>query len=452
MIEYQTLEKVTGPLLFMDEVTGVKYGEIVEIEIDGKKRAGQVLELAGKRAIIEVFQGTGGVDIEKTKVRFTGKSMTLGVSEDMISNVFNGMGRPMNGKLSIEKKLDIEGLPINPISREYPKEFIETGISSIDLMMSLTRGQKLPIFSGSGLPHTKLAAQIASQARLPSGEDFIIIFAGIGITSDEVRYFRDVFEKTGAMERIVFFVNTSIDPTFERITTPKVAMTTAEYFAWERGYHVFVILTDMTSYCNALREISSAKEEIPGRRGYPPYLYTDLAKLFERSGKIEKKKGSITVMPILTMPEDDITHPIPDLTGYITEGQVLLSRDLFVKGIYPPVDPLSSLSRLMPKGVGKGMTREDHMSLSNQCYANLSEAEKIKSMINIIGEEGLEDRERSYLKWATEFEQKVIRQQVGERRSIDTTLDLAWEALSCMPQDELKRIPEEMLKKYLRSK
>ncbi len=449
MIEYQTLTQITGPLIFLEGIRNVGYGEIVEIEVDGEKRRGQILELERDKAVIEVFEGTRGMDIEKTKVRFTGKTMTLGVSSDMIGSIFSGLGEPLEGKIVIEDELDIHGKPINPTAREYPKEFIETGISSIDVMNSLVRGQKLPIFSGLGLPHTELVTQIAKQARLLTGEDFLIIFAGMGIGYDEARYFKEEFEKTGAMERIILFLNITTDPAVERLATPRVALTTAEYFAWKLNYHVLVILTDMTSYCNSLREVSSAKEEIPSRRGYPSYLYTDLATIYERSGRIIGKKGSITMVPVLTMPEDDITHPIPDMTGYITEGQILLSRDLFRKGIYPPVDLLSSLSRLMSKGVGEGLTREDHKPLSNQCYANLAEVERLRALISIIGEEGLSETDKKYLEWAERFEKEFINQGMEERRTIEQSLDKVWELLSILPEDRLKRIEKDMIKRYM---
>jgi len=450
MIEYQTLTQVTGPLIFLEGIKNVGYGEIVEIETDGEKRRGQILELNRDKAIVEVFEGTRGMDVKKTKVMFTGKTMSLGVSKDMVGSVFSGMGEPIKGKIVVEEELDIQGKPINPTAREYPKEFIETGISSIDLMNSLVRGQKLPVFSGVGLPHTELITQIAKQARLLMGEDFLIVFAGMGIGYDEARYFKEEFEKTGALERIILFLNTATDPAIERLATPRVALTTAEHFAWNLDYHVLVFLTDMTSYCNSLREVSSAKEEIPSRRGYPSYLYTDLATIYERSGRIAGRKGSITMVPVLTMPDDDITHPIPDLTGYITEGQVLLSRDLFRKGVYPPVDLLSSLSRLMSKGVGKGLTREDHKSLSNQCYANLAEVEKLRALISIIGEEGLTETDKKYLGWADRFEREFINQGENERRGIKDTLGKAWELLSIIPEERLKRIEKDIMRKYMR--
>lgn len=450
MIEYQTLTQVTGPLIFLEGIKNVGYGEIVEIQTDEGKRRGQILELNKDKAIIEVFEGTRGMDIKRTKVRFTGKTMTLGVSEDMVGSVFSGLGEPLKGRMVVEDELDIHGKPINPTAREYPREFIETGISSIDLMNSLVRGQKLPIFSGVGLPHTELITQIAKQARLLTGEDFLIVFAGMGIGYEEARYFKEEFEKTGALERIILFLNTATDPAIERLATPRVALTTAEYFAWNLDYHVLVVLTDMTSYCNSLREVSSAKEEIPSRRGYPSYLYTDLATIYERSGRIKGKKGSITMIPVLTMPEDDITHPIPDMTGYITEGQILLSRDLFRKGIYPPVNLLSSLSRLMPKGTGKGMTREDHKPLSNQCYANLAEVDKLRALISIIGEEGLTEMDKIYLEWADRFEREFINQGKEERRDIKQTLEKAWELLSIIPEERLKRIDRDLMKKYVK--
>ncbi len=448
MIEYQTLTQVTGPLIFLDGIKGVGYGEIVEIEVNGERRNGQILELNRDRAVIQVFEGTRGIDIERTKVRFTGKTMTLGVSKDMVGSSFSGMGKSLDGRMVTEKEMDIHGLPINPVSRQYPKEFIETGISGIDIMNSLVRGQKLPIFSGVGLPHTELATQIAKQARIPGEEDFLVVFAGIGVGYDDVRYFRREFEKAGALERIILFMNKTTDPTIERLATPKIALTTAEYFAWELGYHVLVVMTDMTSYCNALREVSSAKEEIPSRRGYPSYLYTDLAGIYERSGRIQGKKGSITMMPVLTMPEDDITHPIPDLTGYITEGQILLSRNMFRKGINPPIDMLSSLSRLMNHGVGKGMTREDHKPVSNQCYSIMADVEKLRALISVIGEEGLSELDRKYIEWANRFEKEFISQGRNERRNMEDSLVKAWELLSMLPEERLKKISPETRKKY----
>lgn len=449
MLEYQTLTHVKGPLIFVEGISNVGYGEIVEIEIGDETRTGQILELDQDRAIIEIFEGTHGVDIKKTKVRFTGKTMRLGVSKDMIGSVFDGLGKPIGSKIIVEKEMDIAGEPINPVAREYPREFIETGISSIDVMNSLVRGQKLPIFSGVGLPHMELATQIAKQASIKTGEDFLVVFAGVGIGYDDARYFKREFEKSGALERIILFLNTATDPTIERLATPRIALTTAEYFAFDLGYHVLTVLIDMTSYCNALREVSSAKEEVPGRRGYPPYLYTDLATIYERSGRIKGRKGSVTLVPVLTMPEDDITHPIPDLSGYICEGQILLSRDLFRKGIYPPVDLLSSLSRLMQKGVGRGLTREDHMHVSNQCYANLAEVEKLRDIVSIIGEEGLNEVNKKYLAWADRFELEFINQGVEKRRDIDASIEKVWELFSMLPEDSLKRIEKSLKDKYL---
>lgn len=448
MIEYQTLTKVTGPLIFLEDIKDVGYGEIVEIEVDGKTRRGQILELNEDKAVIQVFEGTKGVDVERTKVRFTGKTMKLGVTEDMIGSVFTGLGEPLEGKMVVEKELDINGSPINPVSRRYPEEFIQTGISGIDLMNSMTRGQKLPVFSGVGMPHTELITQIAKQAKILSGDDFLVVFAGIGVGFDDARYFRKEFEKSGALKRIILFLNKTTDPVIERLSTPRIALTTAEYFAWELDYHVLVILTDMTAYCNALREVSSAKEEIPSRRGYPSYLYTDLATIFERSGRVRGKKGSITMMPVLTMPEDDITHPIPDLSGYICEGQILLSRDLFRKGIYPPIDLLSSLSRLMNKGIGKGLTRDDHKSVSSQCYSNLAEVERLRALMSVIGKEGLTETDKKYLEWAKGFEGSVINQGRTEERSIKDSLERSWKLFSLLPEERLKRLDKRLKSLY----
>lgn len=406
--EYTTVSEVSGPLMIVEGVEGAAYGEIVEIETPtGEKRRGQVLEVREDIAVVQVFEGTSDLNTETTKIRFTGETAKIGVSMDMLGRIFDGTGKPIDGGPEIipEKELDINGYPINPSARAFPAEFIQTGISTIDGMNTLVRGQKLPIFSGSGLPHNELAAQIARQAKVLTEEsEFAVIFTAMGITHEEANYFMRDFEQTGALERVTVFMNLADDPAIERIITPRMALTTAEYFAFEHDMHVLAILTDMTNYCEALREISAAREEVPGRRGYPGYMYTDLASIYERAGRIIGKKGSITQMPILVMPQDDITHPIPDLTGYITEGQVVLSRELHRKGIYPPVDVLPSLSRLMSGGIGEGRTREDHSGVSDQLYSAYAEGRDLRDLVAVVGEEALTDRDRKYLQFADEFE------------------------------------------------
>ncbi|MDP7282408.1 MAG: V-type ATP synthase subunit B [Candidatus Undinarchaeales archaeon] len=452
--EYTTVKEVSGPLIVVEGVEGVTYNELVEIKSPEKeKRFGQVLEVAGSTAIVQVFEGTRSLDTDKTSTRFTGKGVMLPVAEDMLGRVFNSRGEPLdNGpKLVAEKFIDINGAPINPTSREYPEDFIQTGVSTIDGMNTLVRGQKLPIFSGSGLPHNELAAQIARQAKvLGSKENFAVIFAAMGITFEEAAFFKEDFEKSGALENVVMFVNLANDPTIERIITPRAALTAAEYLAFEKGMHVLVILTDMTNYCEALREISAAREEVPGRRGYPGYMYTDLACLYERAGKIEGQKGSITQLPILSMPQDDITHPIPDLTGYITEGQIVLSRELHKKGVFPPVDVLPCLSRLMNKGIGPGKTREDHSSVSNQAYSAYAEGRSLQDLVAVIGEEALSERDKSFLKFAQEFEKRFVTQGKDENRTIEQTLDLCWDMFNILPREELKRLKPEHIEKYLK--
>ncbi|MBN1538716.1 MAG: V-type ATP synthase subunit B [Candidatus Thermoplasmatota archaeon] len=451
-IEYSTVTEVSGPLMVVEGVQGVSYMEVVKIRApDGKIRLGQVLEARLDRAIIQVFEGTKGINTSSTSVRFTGETMKIAVSPDMLGRVFSGTGSPIDDGPPIipEKKVDINGEPINPTSREYPREFIQTGISTIDGMNTLVRGQKLPIFSASGLPHNDLAAQIARQAKvLGSGEDFAVIFCAMGITSEEANYFIRSFEQSGALERAVLFLNLADDPAIERIIIPRMALTTAEYLAFEKGMHILVILTDMTNYCEALREIAAAREEVPGRRGYPGYMYTDLSQIYERAGRISGRTGSITQIPILTMPDDDITHPIPDLTGYITEGQIVLSRDLHRKAVRPPVNPLPCLSRLMKQGIGKGRTREDHDQVSNQLYACYAEGVNLRDLVAVVGEEALTERDRSYLKFADVFEKKYISQGAEEDRSIEDTLSLGWELLKIVPREELKRIDEPYMKKY----
>lgn len=454
--EYTTVTEVAGPLMMVEGVEGVAYNEIVEIETPtGEQRRGQVLEVKEDLAVVQVFEGTSDLNTATTKIRFTGETAKIGVSLDMMGRIFNGTGKPIDGGPEIipEKELDINGNPMNPSAREFPAEFIETGISTIDGMNTLVRGQKLPIFSGSGLPHNELAAQISRQAKVlakdEEGSDFAVIFAAMGITHEEANYFMRDFERTGALEKVTVFMNLADDPAIERIITPRMALTTAEYLAFEHDMHVLVILTDLTNYCEALREISAAREEVPGRRGYPGYMYTDLASLYERAGRIVGKEGSITQMPILVMPQDDITHPIPDLTGYITEGQIVLSRDLHRKGIYPPVDVLPSLSRLMSGGIGEGQTREDHSGVSDQLYSAYAEGRDLRDLMAVVGEEALTERDQKFLKFADEFEKQFITQTRDEDRSIKETLDLGWELLSLLPRSELKRVREEHIPKYL---
>ncbi len=450
--EYTTVTEVAGPLMIVEGVEGVVFGEVVEIETStGEERMGQVLEARTGVAVVQVFEGTRGLDTAGTKVRFTGQVMQLSVSGEMLGRIFDGLGRPIDAGPPVipEGKSDITGAPINPIAREYPQEFIQTGISCIDGMNTLVRGQKLPLFSGAGLPHNELAAQIARQARvLGEEEEFAIVFAAMGITHEEASFFMRDFERSGALERIVMFINLADDPAIERIITPRMALTAAEYLAYEYNMQMLVILTDMTNYCEALREIAAAREEVPGRRGYPGYMYTDLATNYERAGRVKGRKGTVTQIPILTMPDDDITHPIPDLTGYITEGQIVLSRELHRKGIYPPVDVLPSLSRLMKEGIGPGRTREDHYGVSNQLYASYAEGRDLRDLVAVVGEEALTKRDRAYLHFADRYEREFVQQGKDENRSIDETLDLGWELLTDIAEGELKRISIEHIKKY----
>lgn len=451
--EYMTVREVVGPLMVVDGVEGVKYEELVEIEIqNGDIRRGKVLEVNGDKAMVQLFESSAGINLAGTKVRFLGRPLTLGVSEDMIGRVFDGLGRVKdNGpKIIAEKKMDINGMPINPVSRDYPSEFIQTGISAIDGLNTLVRGQKLPIFSGSGLPHADLAAQIARQARvLGSGEKFAVVFAAMGITFEEAQFFIDDFTRTGAIERAVLFMNLADDPAIERISTPRVALTCAEYLAFEKDMHVLVIMTDITNYCEALRETSAARKEVPGRRGYPGYLYTDLSTLYERAGKIKGRSGSITQIPILSMPEDDKTHPIPDLTGYITEGQIILSRELYKRGIEPPIDVLPSLSRLKDKGIGKGKTREDHADTMNQLFAAYATGKEAKELAVILGDSALSETDKKFAKFADQFEARYVSQGYERNRTIEETLNLGWELLRILPKNELKRIRDQYLEKYL---
>jgi V/A-type H+/Na+-transporting ATPase subunit B len=452
-LEYTTIKEISGPLLFVESVRGVGYGELARIKTpSGEERRGQVLEIGGGVAVVQVFEGTTGLDVGKTRVRFTGETVKLPVSNDMLGRIFDGSGRPIDGgpRIIPDDYLDVNGNPINPFAREYPREFIQTGISTIDGMNTLVRGQKLPLFSASGLPHNAVAAQIARQAKVVgSDEPFTTIFAAMGITADELRFFRDDFEKQGAFDHVTMFVNLADDPAIERILTPRLALTAAEYFAIKQGNHVLVILTDMTNYAESLREISAAREEVPGRRGYPGYMYTDLATIYERAGRLKGSKGSITQMPILTMPGDDRTHPVPDLTGYITEGQLMVDRSLHRKGIYPPIDPAPSLSRLMKEGIGKDKTREDHREVSDQLYYAFAEGRSFRDLVAVVGEEALSARDKLYLEFADNFERKFINQGVYENRDIDTTLDLGWDLLSVLPETELKRIDPATIKKWL---
>jgi len=451
--EYKTVQEIAGPLMLVDQVEGVKYDELVEIElINGEIRRGKVLEVDQNTALVQLFEGSTGINIHKCKVRFLGKGVELPVSEDILGRIFDGFGRPRDDgpKIIPEKRLDINGVPINPSAREYPSEFIQTGISAIDGLNTLVRGQKLPIFSGSGLPHSQLAAQIARQAKVPGTESkFAVVFAAMGITYEEANYFIEDFRETGALDRSVLFLNLANDPSIERIATPRMALTATEYLAFEKDMHVLVILTDITNYCEALREVSAARKEVPGRRGYPGYLYTDLSTIYERAGRIKGREGSITQIPILTMPEDDKTHPIPDLTGYITEGQVILSRDLHNKGITPPIDVLPSLSRLKDEGIGKGRTREDHADTMNQLFAAYARGKDAKELAVILGEAALSDTDKLFARFADQFEQRYVSQGEYEDRSIEETLTLGWELLTILPRTELKRIDDKLIKKYL---
>ena len=451
--EYKTIKEVASPLMVVKQVEGVTYDELGELELpNGEVRRCKVLEVDGDKAVVQLFESAQGINLAQTKVRFLGHPLELGVSEDMLGRVFNGMGEPIDGGPAIlaEAHRDINGLPMNPAARAYPAEFIQTGVSTIDGLNTLVRGQKLPIFSCSGLPHAALAAQIARQARvLGADESFAVVFAAIGITFEESEYFIQEFRRTGAIDRTVVFSNLANDPAVERISTPRMALTAAEYLAFEKDMHVLVILTDITNYAEALREISAAKKEVPGRRGYPGYLYTDLAQMYERAGRRIGKKGSITMIPILTMPEDDKTHPIPDLTGYVTEGQIILSRELHRKGIVPPVDVLPSLSRLKDKGIGEGKTREDHSGTMNQLFAAYARGKDAKELMTILGEAALSDDDKLYAKFADEFEQRYVNQGNETNRTIEETLNLGWELLKILPKRELKRIKPEYIEKYL---
>ena len=450
--EYKTIKEIVGPLMLVDGVDGVKYDELVEVvEESGRVRRGKVLEVKDDKAVVQLFENTQGLKISTSKAKFLGRSLSLDLSEDMLGRVFDGMGNPRDGGAPIipDKRMNVNGEPINPAARDYPDEFIQTGISAIDGLNTLVRGQKLPIFSMSGLPHAELAAQIARQAKVRGkDEKFAVVFAAIGITYEEAQYFVDDFKKTGAIERTVLFTNLANDPAIERIATPRMALTCAEYLAFEKGMHVLVIMTDITNYAEALREVSAARKEVPGRRGYPGYLYTDLAQIYERAGRIRGKKGSITQIPILTMPEDDKTHPIPDLTGYITEGQIILSRELYRKGVTPPIDVLPSLSRLKDKGIGEGKTRADHANVMNQLFAAYARGKEAKELMVVLGEAALTDIDRLYAKFADEFEKQYVSQGYDANRSIEETLAVGWKLLSILPRSELKRIKDKYLDEY----
>ena len=450
--EYRTIEEVAGPLMLVKQVDGVKYDELGEIELpSGEIRRCRVLEVNGRNVLVQLFDSAAGLNIANSRVRFSGHGVELPVGEGMLGRVFSGMGTPIDGgaPLLSEKSMDINGTPINPAARKYPSEFIQTGVSAIDGLNTLVRGQKLPIFSGSGLPHANLAAQIARQAKVRgSDEKFAVVFAAVGITYEEADFFISDFKKTGAIDRTVLFINLASDPAIERITTPRMALTAAEYLAFEKNMHVLVIMTDITNYAEALREVSAARKEVPGRRGYPDYLYTDLATMYERAGRKEGSEGSITMIPILTMPEDDKTHPIPDLTGYITEGQIILSRELYRKGYLPPIDVLPSLSRLKDKGIGKGKTREDHAGTMNQLFGAYARGKEAKELMVVLGESALTPVDRLYAKFADAFEAEYINQSFREDRSIEQTLDLGWKLLSILPRAEMKRIKPELVEKY----
>lgn len=450
--EYKSIKEIVGPLMLVSGVEGVKYDELVEISgQDGSVRRGKVLEVNGDNALVQLFEGSQGIQMSTSKARFLGRSLELGVSEDMLGRVFDGLGNPKDGGAPVipEKRIDINGQPINPAARDYPDEFIQTGVSAIDGLNTLVRGQKLPVFSASGLPHAQLAAQIARQAKvLGKDSKFAVVFAAIGITYEEAEFFMQDFRRTGAIERAVMFVNLANDPAVERIATPRMALTAAEYLAFEKDMHVLVIMTDITNYCEALREVSAARKEVPGRRGYPGYLYTDLATIYERAGRIRGKKGSITQIPILTMPEDDKTHPIPDLTGYITEGQIILSRELYKKGINPPIDVLPSLSRLKNKGIGKGKTRDDHPDSMNQLFAAYAQGKEAKELSAILGDAALTATDRKYAEFAEAFEGRYVNQGFNENRSIEQTLQIGWELLTILPRTEMKRISDKYLEQY----
>jgi len=455
-VEYTKVQEIKGPLIVIDGVTRASFDELVEIEtVEGGTRLGKVLEIGYGKAVVQVFEGTTGLSITGTKARFLGKTMEMPASQELLGRIFDGLGRPTDGLPDpiAEEFRDVNGAPINPEKRDYPEDFIQTGVSVIDGMLTLVRGQKLPIFSGSGMAHNILAAQVARQATvLGTSEEFAVVFAAIGVQHSEAQYFKRSLEESGALRRSALFLNLADDPAIERIITPRVALTVAEYLAFDLGMHVLVILTDMTNYAEALREISAAREEVPGRKGYPGYLYTDLATIYERAGKVKGIKGSITQMPILSMPADDITHPIPDLTGYITEGQIVLGRDLFRKGLYPPVGVLMSLSRLMKDGVGKGKTRPDHMEVSNQLYDAYSRAQEVRALSEIVGKAGLTGVDLKYLDFGDQFEEHFLKQNIDENRTLEETLGRAWDVLSSLPEGELTKIKENYVRKYYKAR
>lgn len=452
--EYMQLERIEGPLIVLSDVKNAAYDEIVQIKTKDGIKHGKVVQLHKDKAIIQVFENTSGLSVKDVSIRFTGKPLEISLSKDMLGRVFNGIGEPADGggELFGGKRVNVNGRPINPVARKYPRNYIQTGVSAIDGLTTLIRGQKLPVFSGNGLPHNQLAAQIVKQAKLQGdgNEDFGIVFAAMGVKHDDAHYFLRVFEESGVLERVVMFMNLADDPVVERIITPRCALTAAEYLAFEKNMHVLVIMTDMTSYCEALREISSAREEVPGRKGYPGYLYSDLASLYERAGILEGSKGSVTQIPILTMPNDDITHPIPDLTGYITEGQIVLSREIFQRNIYPPINILPSLSRLMKDGIGEGYTREDHPALSNQIFSSYSRVQEVLALSQVIGEDELSDVDKCYLEFGKAFEYEFLKQSFDDNRSITATLDIAWKVLSKLPKSELDRLDPETIEAHYR--
>lgn len=455
--EYLLLDKIEGPLIILSNVEDTSYGEIIDIIVDNEKtRKGKVIKIEGDKVIAQVFEGTSGLSTKNTCVRFTGKPFEISLSREILGRAFNGIARPLDsgGEIYSDKRYNVNGRPINPVAREYPRNYIQTGISSIDCLATLIRGQKLPIFSGNGLPHNELAAQIVKQAKISSDsdEEFAVVFGAIGVKHDDADYFRKSFEESGVLERVVMYINYANDPIVERVITPRCVLTAAEYLAFEEGMHILVIMTDITSYCEALREISSSREEVPSRKGYPGYLYSDLASLYERAGMMKGRKGSITFLPVLTMPNDDITHPVPDLTGYITEGQIVLGRELSLKNIYPPVNILPSLSRLMKDGIGEGYTREDHQDVSNQLFASYSRVQDVRALSQIIGEDDLSPIDKKYMEFGREFENRFITQSLDENRDMIETLNLAWEILSILPAKELDRMNPEMLDGYLKAK
>ena len=455
--EYLLLDKIEGPLIFLSHAEDVSYGEVIDITLDdGNKRRGRVIKIDKDAIVAQIFEGSSGFSVVNSSVRFSGKPFELPMSKEILGRTFNGIGEPIDqgGNIFSKDVYNVNGRPINPVARKYPRNYIQTGISSIDGLATLIRGQKLPIFSGNGLPHNEIAAQIVKQANISEkeGEEFAVVFAAIGVKHDDADYFRKTFEESGVLERVVMYINLANDSIVERVMTPRCALTAAEYLAFEKNMHILVIMTDITSYCEALREISSAREEVPSRKGYPGYLYSDLASIYERAGMMKQKGGSITFLPILTMPNDDITHPVPDLTGYITEGQIVLSRELFQQNIYPPISILPSLSRLMKDGIGEGFTREDHPDVANQIFASYSKVQDIRALAQIIGEDDLSELDNLYIKFGRLFEEKFIRQDFDDNRSISETLDLAWDMLSQLPKEELERIDPEMLGKYYQGK